>query len=143
LRTRDLFRAAVDTSWYELTDENASVTVAWDGPTSPEPEGGSLFARVVRGDDLIVVSLLDLSGSERGSWSSGTSEGSCASASVDVLLGSPQSWDIEVAVLGRDHGRYAPLNVNEVSMREGEGVRLSVPMERGWSVVRLTRKVRT
>ena len=143
LRTRDLFRASSDTSWYELSDENASVTVSWAGPTSPEPEGGSLFARVIRGEDLIVVSLLDLSGSDKGSWFSGTDEGHCDRASVDVLLGSPDLWNIEVAVLGREDGRYTSLEVGEVSMREGGGIRVSVPVERGWSVLRLTRKVRT
>jgi hypothetical protein len=143
LRTRDLFRVDTDTSWYELTDENASVTVSWEGLTSPEPEGGSLFARVIRGEGLIVVSLLDLSGSESGSWSAGTSEGRCDEASVDVLLTSPDSWCIEVAVLGRENGRYTPIDAVDVSMREGNGARVSVPVDRGWSVLRLTPKVRT
>jgi dextranase len=143
LRTRDLFRAATDTSWYELSDENASVTVSWDGLTSPEPVGGSLFVRIIRGDDLVVVSLLDLSGNAKGSWSSGTNEGRCEKASVDVLLGSPDSWHNDVAVLGRDHGRYAPIHSSEASMREGGGLHVSVPVDRGWSVLRLTRKVPT
>ncbi len=141
LRIRDLFRTATDTSWYELSDENASVTVAWMGTTSPEPLGGSLFARVIRGDDLVVVSLLDLTGSEEGSWSSGTNEGRCHSSDVDVLLGLPDSWNIDVAVLGRDQGRFAPHDYVATSMREGVGVRVSVPLDSGWSVLRLTRKV--
>jgi dextranase len=140
LRTRDLFRAAPDTSWYELEDENASVTVSSTEVASPEPRGGVLFARVFRGDDLIVVSLLDLSGSESGSWSSGTAEGRCQSADVDVLLASPGSWNIEVASVSREHGRFAPSQSAAIAMREGVGVRVTVPVARGWSVLRLTCK---
>jgi dextranase len=140
LRTRDLFRAAVDTSWYELSDENASVTASWSGESSPEPKGGSLFVRIFRDADLIVVSLLDLSGSSGGSWLSGTDAGHCDGAVVDVLLAPTDSWDIDVAVLGRDHGRFAPQNCVAASMREGDGIRVSVPLAAGWSVLRLTRK---
>jgi dextranase len=141
LRTRDLFRRTLDTSWYELSDENASVKVSWAGISSPEPVGGAVFARVIRGDDLIVVSLLDLSGSEDGSWSSGTREGRCESVDVEVLLGSSDTWNIDVAVMGRDHGRFASLATVATSMREGNGVRAAVPVDSGWSVLRLTRKV--
>jgi dextranase len=141
LRVRDLFRVSTDSSWYELSDENASVTVSWTGSSSPEPIGGSLFARVVRDDDLIVVSLLDLTGSEEGSWMSGTGEGHCDNADVDVLLGSPESWSVAVAVLGRDQGRFDKREYVVASMREGGGIRVTVPVERGWSVLRLTRKV--
>jgi dextranase len=141
LRTRDLFRVATDTSWYELSDENASVTVSWEGSSSPEPLGGSLFARVIRGDDLIVVSLLDLTGSEDGLWTSGTGEGHCESAGVDVLLDSPESWNVNVAALGRGQGRFEMHDYVATSMREGGGIRVTVPIERGWSVLRLTRKV--
>jgi dextranase len=141
LRTRDLFRIATDTSWYELADENASVSVSWTGTVSPEPLGKSLFARVVRGEDLIVVSLLDLTGSEHGSWQSGTGEGHCESAHVDVLLGAPESWNVDVAVLGRNEGRFAAQDYAATTLREGGGIRVSVPVDRRWSVLRLTRKV--
>jgi dextranase len=140
LRTRDLFRAATDTSWYELSDENASVTVTWTGETRPEPTGGSLFARVFRAETLIVVSLLDLSGSDDGSWSSSTERGHCAGADVDVLISSPAAWNVEVACLGREHGRFSPALSSEVTMREGRGIRVSVPIDEGWSVLRLTPK---
>lgn len=140
LRTRDLFRIVVDTSWYELSDENASVTVSWEGETSPEPVGGSLFARVIRGDEVIVVSLLDLSGSEQGSWVSGTEVGRCDGADVSVLLAEPESWNVDVAVLARENGRFAPHEYVATSVREGGGVRVSVPLDAGWSVLRLTRK---
>jgi dextranase len=139
LRTRDLFRVAVDTSWYELADENASVTVTWNGKSSPEPQGGALFARVFRDDDVIVVSLLDLSGSDTGSWLSGTGVGHCERANVDVLLAAQDSWDVSVAVLGSDDGRFASGERVATTMREGDGVRVSVPLGAGWSVLRLTR----
>ena len=48
LRCRDLFRFGQDTSWYELDDENAAVTVAASATAKPEPVGGALFTRVVR-----------------------------------------------------------------------------------------------
>jgi dextranase len=140
LRCRDLFRSATDTSWYELSDENASITASWSGATRPEPTGGALFARVFRNDDLIVVSLLDLSGSEQGSWTSATEKGSCTSADVEVLLAFPDAWCIEVAVLGRDHGRFQTAAYGKTTMREGDGIRISVPIDQGWSVLRLTRK---
>jgi dextranase len=140
LRCRDLFRAATDTSWYELSDENASVTVSWAGETRPEPAGGSLFARVFRDEHLIAVSLLDLSGSEEGSWSSGTDRGRCKSADVDVLLASPETWSVEAAVLGRDEGRFTATDYRKVTMREGSGIRISMPVDAGWSVLRLTPK---
>jgi dextranase len=140
LRTRDLFRIDTDTSWYELSDENASVTVSWAGESSPEPVGGSLFARVFRGDGVIVVSLLDLSGSEKGSWLSGTDVGHCEGADVKVLLAEPESWNVDVAVLGRENGRFSPQKYVATSMREGGGVRVSVAFDAGWSVLRLTRK---
>ena len=140
LRTRDLFRVAVDTSWYELSDENASVTVSWNGASSPEPRGGALFARVFRNPDLIVVSLLDLSGSDTGSWLRGTSEGRCDTADVDVLLAPMDSWNVDVAVLGSDDGRFVSTKFVAAAMREGDGVRVSVPLGAGWSVLRLTRQ---
>jgi dextranase len=140
LRCRDLFRTATDTSWYELSDENASVTVSWSGTTRPEPTGGALFARVFRDEDLIVVSLLDLSGSDQGSWTSATEKGICTGADVEVLLASPDAWCIQVAVLGRDDGRFETAVFSEATMREGHGIRISVPIDEGWSVLRLTRK---
>jgi dextranase len=139
LRTRDLFRVALDTSWYELADENASVTVTWDGKSSPEPQAGALFARVFRDADLIVVSLIDLSGSATGSWLSGTGAGHCDRADVDVLLATEDSWNVNVAVLGRDEGRFTSEECVAMTMREGDGVRVSVPLGAGWSVLRLTR----
>jgi dextranase len=141
LRCRDLFRAATDTSWYELSDENASVKISWDGETRPEPTGDSLFARILRNEDLIVVSLLDLSGSEQGSWSSSTKSGRCSSVDIEVLLSSPDSWSVKAAVLGREQGRFETVLYSEVTMREGSGIRITVPTDGGWSVLRLTKEL--
>jgi dextranase len=140
LRCRDLFKIGTDTSWYELDDENAAVVVSWDGVTSPEPLGGSLYARVIRGDDSVVVSLLDLSGSADGSWLKGTALGRCARADVSILVEAPEQWRADVAVLGHDEGRFAPLELGEKSLREGRGCTSTVPIDGGWSVLRLTRR---
>ena len=140
LRCRDLFKVGTDTSWYELSDENASVTVSWNGVTSPEPVGGALYARVLRSDALVVVSLLDLSGSSDGSWTSSTNAGRCSGVSVDVLIDVPDRWGADVAVLGRDDGRFTALATEVTSMREGRGVGCTVPLVGGWSVLRLIAK---
>jgi dextranase len=138
LRCRDLFRAGIDTSWYELSDENASVTVEWGGVTSPEPEGGALFARVRRRDDLVVVGLLDLSGSAGGTWMEGTAEGRVETARVTILLDDPARWRAEVALLGRDGGRFS-LNDAEIRpVREGRALSVQVPLNTSWAVLRVT-----
>ena len=105
----------------------------------PEPTGGSLFARVFRDESVVAVSLIDLTGSEHGDWTAGTGEGCCASADVEVLC-SPERWRVEAAILGCDDGRFAPVSFEEVAMREGRGIRVSVPLSSGWSVLRLTAK---
>jgi dextranase len=140
LRCRDLFLGYVDTSWYELADENASVVVSSTVPTSPEPRGGALFCRVLRGRDLVVVSVLDLSGSAAGSWSAGTKEGTCEAADVSILIDDPARWRSDLACLGRDAGRFNAVASSTVGMREGIGLRVTVPVTSGWSVLRLTPK---
>jgi dextranase len=141
LRCRDLFRQGVDTSWYELTDENASVVVSWAGDTTPEPVERALFARVRRDEELVVVSLLDLSGSSDGSWLSGTDAGNCDQAEVSILLDVPERWVAQAAVLGRNEGRFAPLEVGVTSHREGRALTCTVPVSGGWSVLRLQPRV--
>jgi Glycosyl hydrolase family 66 len=142
LRCRDLFRAGEDTSWYELDDENAAVTVAATVPAKPEPLGGSLFARVRHSQGAIVVSMIDLSGSRDGSWSEGTTAGSCAAARVSALVEQPERWSASVAVLGRNGGRFAPVELEVGSHREGRAVTCDVPIIEGWSVLRLENKER-
>jgi dextranase len=140
LRCRDLFRESLDTSWYELTDENASVIVASQTTVSPEPRGGTLFCRVRRGADLVVVGALDLSGSAQGAWTDGTKEGLCVAADVSILVDEPSRWQADVAVLGTGDGRFEPVSAVATSMREGIGLQLSIPLASGWSVLRLTPK---
>ncbi len=136
LRCRDLFRDGVDTSWYELTDDNASVTVTWSGATSPEPLGGTVYARVRRRDDTVVVSVIDLSGSDEGSWRHTSDAGSCREAIVTVLVDSPERWRVQAAVLGSSNGRFTVLESHEVPHREGRALTCTVPLVDGWSVVR-------
>jgi dextranase len=137
LRCRDLFKCGTDTSWFEVSDENASVEVAWDGVVSPEPAGGSVFARVRRSDDLVAVSVMDLTGSVDGSWMVGTGPGHCDEVRVSVLVDEPRRWRAEVAVVGRDHGRFMAISSTEVEVREGRAVACSVPLGEGWAVLRL------
>jgi dextranase len=136
LRCRDLFRDGVDTSWYELDDENASVTVTWSGITSPEPLGGAVYARVRRREDTVVVSVMDLSGATEGSWRHRSDAGTCREVVVTVLVDAPETWRAQAAVLGLNEGRFAPLDSSEVAHREGRALSCSVPLVDGWSVVR-------
>jgi hypothetical protein len=136
LRCRDLFRHGVDTSWYELDDENASVNVSWSGATSPEPLGGAVFARIRRGEDFVVVSVLDLSGAPEGSWRHTSQAGSCREVNVTVLVDSPERWRANAAVLGANGSRFGHLDTHEVTHREGRALSCSVPLVDGWSVVR-------
>jgi dextranase len=139
LRVRDLFRDGVDTSWYELDDENASVVVSWSGATSPEPIGGAVYARVRRYVDTVVVSVLDLSGAIDGSWRTASGPGSCREVVITVLVDSPGRWRVQAAVLGNNEGRFAPLESKEVAHREGRALSCSVSLVDGWSVVRFDR----
>jgi hypothetical protein len=83
--------------------------------------------------------VLDLSGSENGSWSEPARQGRCSSVSAEVLLDAPQRWRADVAVLGRDGGRFVPVGFSVVSHREGLAAQVEVPVEAGWSVLRLLR----
>jgi dextranase len=139
LRCRDLLRAGEDTTWYELADDNAAVTVTSDAPVSAEPTGGGLFCRVRRDNELVVVGLVDLTGSADGSWSSDTAPGTCRSAEVSVLVATPELWRAQVAVLGVDDGRFVDLSTGEGEHREGRALTCTVPLAAGWSVLRLQR----
>jgi dextranase len=136
LRCRDLFRVGVDTSWYELNDENASVAVTWSGAISPEPLGGTVFARVRRREDTVVVGVMDLSGATEGSWRHTSGAGQCREAVVTVLVDSPEKWRVQAAVLGANNDRFVALEAHEVAHREGRALSCMVPVVDGWSVVR-------
>lgn len=140
LRHRDMFNRATDTSWYEIGDENGSVTVHSTADVVPEPVGGTVFARVNRRDDLVVVSLIDLTGSLAGRWDQPTGPPSAGMATVDVLVDQPDRWAAEVAVLGQSGGRRQPAQAALVDHREGTALRLTVSLETGWAVVRVVRR---
>ncbi|MGH2836118.1 MAG: hypothetical protein ACRDKD_07885, partial [Solirubrobacteraceae bacterium] len=139
---RDLFRFRTDTSWYELEDENAAVTVAAAVPAKPEPVGGALFTRIVRDAQTIVISMIDLSGSRDGSWSEGTAAGICDTATVAALVEQPDQWRASVAARGCDDGRFAPVDLAVGPHREGRAITCEVPIVGGWSVVRMENKER-
>ncbi len=138
LRTRDLFIEGEDTSWYEIGDENGAVSVEGSAGVSPEPVGRSLFSRVVHTGDRVCVGVLDLTGSERGSWSEPTTQGSASEVTVRVLLAHPERWTIDAAVLGRLDGRFQPLAAQVVAHRQGRALEVRVPLVDGWSVVRIS-----
>jgi dextranase len=140
LRCRDLFIDGEDTSWYEIGDENGAVSVSWDGPTKPEPLGGAVFARVVRSEGCIAVGVVDLTGSENGSWSEPTGRGRCPMVEVRVLLESPKDWQAAVATLGEDGDRFVGRPSRAEGHREGLAAVVDVPLQEGWSVLRLTRR---
>ena len=139
LRCRDLFLDGEDTSWYDVADENGAVALEWGGPVRPEPVGGALFARVVRSDDCVAVGIVDLTGSADGSWSAPTAPGRCRAASVRLLLDDPEMWTAHVAALGRSADRFVPAGSKVVGHREGRAIEVEVPLEAGWSVLRMTR----
>jgi dextranase len=139
LRHRDLFGPAVDTSWQEIDDENGSVTVHGSAVPSPEPVGGTLFTRVARSEDLIAVSLIDLTGSASGRWDQPSGPGAADPAIVDVLVDQPRGWTAEIAVLGRSGGRFHSVSTSLAGHREGTALRFTVPLGDGWAIARLRR----
>jgi dextranase len=139
LRHRDLFGLAADTSWQEVGDENGSVAVVGPLEASPEPVGGSLFTRVTRRDDLIAVSLIDLTGSAAGRWDEPSGPGSAGEVTLDVLVDQPRGWTAEVAVLGSPGGRFQPVSTALAGHREGTALRFTVPLGDGWAIARLRR----
>jgi dextranase len=137
LRCRDLFLEGEDTSWYEIGDENGSVSVEASSPVRPEPVGGALFARVVHAEDLVTVGVVDLTGSTNGRWSEPTERGSVSSVTVRVLLDHPDRWQTSAAVLGAYEDRFAPVPSREVPHRQGRALEVELPIVSGWSILRL------
>ena len=137
LRCRDLFIDGEDTSWYEIGDENGSVSVTADAPVRPEPVGGALFARVSHVEDCIAVGLVDLTGSTDGSWSEPTARGRVTSAMVQVLVDRPERWRAESSAVGVGDGRFHPLAVRDVAHRQGRALEVDVPIGEGWAVLRV------
>ncbi len=137
LRCRDLFLEGEDTSWYEIGDENGSVSVEALAPVRPEPVGGSVFARVFHAKGRVTVGVVDLTGSENGRWSEPTAKGSVSSVVIRVLLDHPEDWQVTAAVLGDQGDRFAPIPGKEVAHRQGRAVEVELPLVSGWSVLRL------
>jgi dextranase len=138
LRCRDLFLEGEDTSWYEIDDENGSVAVEAPAPVRPEPLGGTVFARVVHAPGRVTVGVLDLTGSARGRWSDPTKKGDVSSVKIRVLLDHPENWHAEAAVLGGATDRLTPIAATKVPHRQGDALEIDLPVEDGWSVLRVT-----
>lgn len=138
LRCRDLFTDGEDTSWYDISDENGAVAVECEVPCLPEPMGGSVLARVSRTDSWVAISLVDLTGSPKGSWSDRSARGTCPTARVKVLLDRPDSWQGAIAAIGRHGGHFVPADFTVVAHREGLAAMAEVPLAGGWAVLRLT-----
>ncbi|HMK96740.1 MAG TPA: glycoside hydrolase family 66 protein, partial [Acidimicrobiales bacterium] len=129
LRCRDLFLEGEDTSWYDVGDDNGAVSVDWDGPVRPEPVGGAVFARVVRSGDCTAVGVVDLTGSENGSWSASTLPGRCRSVRVRVLCRSPGQWVAAVASPGKHGNRFVPVPFSVTDHREGLAAQVELPVD--------------
>lgn len=139
LRVRDLFLDGEDTSWYDIADENGAVSVSWEGTCGPEPVGGTVFARVVRSEHCVAISVLDLTGSANGSWSEPAQAGRCRGVRVRALLDDPAQWAAAVMVLGGGGDDFRAVPMQVADHREGLAGEVAVPMVAGWSVLRLTR----
>ena len=142
LRCRDLFIEGEDTSWYEVGDENGAVSFEWEGCANPEPVGGGLFARVAHAPDRVAVAVVDLSGSRHGLWSEPTGPGRCRSVRVRAGGQAGEGWHASAAVLGRGGDRFASLPFTVVEHRQGRAVQVELPVDAGWSVLRLVRNGR-
>ena len=140
LRCRDLFVDGEDTSWYEIGDENGAVGIEAGAPVRPEPVGGSLFARVNHADGLVSVGVLDLTGSENGKWSEPTTPGTLSSVKVRVLVSHFESWTVSAAVLGASDEHFVALETVVVPHRQGRALEVTLPLIKGWSVLRLRRE---
>jgi dextranase len=138
LRCRDLFIDGEDTSWYEINDENGSVGISARHPVAPEPVGGSIFARVFQGSNLVTVGVLDLTGSENGLWSEQSQNGVAQMATVRVLLDDPESWRVDAAILGLNEDRFTPHDSKLVEHRQGRALEVELPLIDGWAVIRMT-----
>lgn len=84
--------------------------------------------------------MLDLSGSAHGSWSEPCAEGSCRSVTVRVLVQDLDQWTVAAAVLGRGEDRFARIGYSVVDHREGRAIEVQLPVQSGWSVLRLNRR---
>jgi hypothetical protein len=126
------------TSWNEIDDENGSVAVEATAPVRPEPLGGAVFARVIHAPGRVTVGVLDLTGSARGRWSDPTEKGVVSSVKVRVLLDHPDNGHAEAAIFGGATDRLTPIAATKVPHRQGHALEIDLPVEDGWSVLRIT-----
>ncbi len=140
LRCRDLFTEGEDTSWYEIGDENGAVSIFADAPVRPEPEGGSLFARVNHGERMVSIGVVDLTGSQNAKWSEPTATGKISKVRARVLLDDPETWRVDAAVLGSRDDRFHCIEPTVVMHRQGRALEMDLPLVDGWSVLRLTKE---
>ena len=110
------------------------------GPALPEPDGGALYARVVRHEGCIAVSVLDLTGSPAGSWQAPTGPGQLPAGHGDGPAGGAGRWTAAAAVIGRDGDRFAPVADAAAPRPERASQSRSSFRAGGWSVLRLTRR---
>ena len=90
-------------------------------------------------EDCVTVGVLDLTGSAHGRWSEPTAPGGAARVRARLLLHAPERWHAAVATLGRAGDRFVAAPVTAAEHREGRAVEVEVPIEAGWSVLRLAR----
>ena len=142
LRCRDLFRHGEDTSWYDVGDPNGAVYIEAPGfNVSPEPSGGTLFARIVRTGTTTTISCIDLTGSATGAWGEPAAKGRVGEACIRLLVTSARRCRAEVAVLGVGHGRFEKAQLVASDHLEGRAVELRLPIVEGWSVARFDESV--
>jgi hypothetical protein len=94
---------------------------------------------VVRHENCIAISVLDLTGSPAGSWQSPTAPGICRQVTVTVLLDEPKRWTAATAVLGQSEDRFVTVPAAPRAHREGSVIEIKMPVATGWSVLRLRR----
>lgn len=132
LRCRDLFRHGEDTSWYDIGDPNGAVYIEATGhKVSPEPSGGTLFARIVRTGTTTAISCIDLTGSATGAWGEPATRGQIRQARIRLLVGSARRCRAEVAVLGSGRGRFGQAQLVASEHLEGRAVELCLPIVDG------------
>jgi hypothetical protein len=86
------------------------------------------------------VGVLDLTGSENGKWSEPTTPGTLSSVKVRVLVSHFESWTVSAAVLGASDEHFVALETVVVPHRQGRALEVTLPLIKGWSVLRLRRE---
>jgi len=101
--------------------------------------GESLAADRASPAEEVRADVADLTASAAGSLETGTDEGTCREASVELLVEQPESWRADAAVLGAADDRFRAARLTPKEHREGAAVAATVPVVSGWTVVRFRR----